>query len=284
MRWIWVFFLTSVFSTIFLEASLICEPVVNVYCKPEEDTELESQALYGSRVEILETVDGWAKIRMTDGAKGWVLCSQVAEHEEYEKSERLRPLNHFFAHIYRVKDTTPYPPLLTLSRGSRVLLDDPIDTGERWLSIELISGEKAWIQRGDVDFSPKVKTMEEMLFFSFKFLGLPYTWGGTSSYGFDCSGFIQMLFKEMGIYLPRNSYEQAASDLLIPVEKEDLQRGDLVFFGETKIVHVGLYLGDGLFIHSGVREMPIIMISRLDHAGYHYQAARRLLCSSVGGL
>jgi hypothetical protein len=59
--------------------------------------------------------------------------------------------------------------------------------------------------------------LEETLAFSKNFIGLPYTWGGTSSYGVDCSGFVQMLFKEMGVLLPRNSRDQAKSPLLSPV-------------------------------------------------------------------
>src|SRR5271156_1794605 len=116
--------------------------------------------------------------------------------------------------------------------------------------MKLISGEKAWIQRGDVDFNPQYKTLEEMIAFSKKFIGLPYSWAGVSSYGFDCSGFVQMLFKEIGLFLPRNSRFQAQCSLFVPVAQEDLQPGDLVFFGQTRINHVGVYLGNDEFIHS----------------------------------
>ena len=88
-----------------------------------------------------------------------------------------------------------------------------------------------------------MKTLEETLAFSKKFIGLPYTWGGTSSYGFDCSAFVQMLLREMGLLLPRNACDQAQSPLLVPVLGEELQPGDLIFFGESRITHVGLYLG-----------------------------------------
>ncbi|MCH9717001.1 MAG: C40 family peptidase, partial [Gammaproteobacteria bacterium] len=61
-------------------------------------------------------------------------------------------------------------------------------------------------------------TKDEMIFLSQKFLGCPYTWGGRSSFGFDCSGFVQMLYKEMGICLPRDSGPQAEDARLCEIE------------------------------------------------------------------
>ncbi len=264
-----------------LMAELICRPVVNVYIDPKEDTEIDSQALYGDVVEIVEQKSGWSKITMVDGITGWVLSSQVISNPSYEKSRNLRPLKSLFAHIYRVKDTIPYPPLLTIPYGTKVKLDKTVDTGERWVSIELLSGEKAWIQRGDIDFAPKHKTLEEVLIFSKSFLGIPYTWGGRSSYGYDCSGFVQMLFREMGLHIPRNSGDQAKCGLFIPVEREDLQPGDLLFFGTKKITHVGIYLGNGQFIHSGVKERPMVMISSLETGKYPFKTARRINRSMI---
>lgn len=265
----------------FLSGELINQPVVNIYLQPEEDTEVDSQAIYGNRVEVIYHAYDWVKIRTVDGVEGWILSSQLASDLSYESSANLRPIKSLFAHIYRVTDTTPYPPLLTIPYGSKIKLDEVVDTGERWVQIELISGEKAWIQRGDIDFAPQFKTLEEILDFSKKFLGLPYTWGGTSSYGFDCSGFVQMLFREMGLQLPRNSRSQAQCDLLTPVAQENLQPGDLVFFGKTRITHVGLYLGNDAFIHSGITELPIVMISNMQSGKYHFQAAGRIDPSKV---
>ena len=261
----------------FLRSEIINQSVVNVYLNPEDDTEVDSQAIYGSFVEVVEqSSNGWTKIKALDGVEGWVQSFQITDNLSFEKSENLRPIKSLFAHIYRVTDTTPFPPLLTIPYGSKVKLDDVVDSGERWVQMELVSGEKAWIQRGDLDFAPQFKTLEETIAFSTKFLDLPYTWGGTSSYGFDCSGFVQMLFKEMGLQLPRNSRQQAQCDLFIPIEPEDLQRGDLVFFGKTRITHVGLYLGNDEFIHSGVTELPMVMISSLQSGKYNFQAARRI--------
>lgn len=259
-----------------LYGEVVNQSVVNMYIIPERDTQVDCQTIYGSFVEVIDSSGDWVRIKLIDGVEGWVEASQIVSNELYESSDRLRPVKNQFAHIYRVTDTTPFPPLLTLPYGAQVKLDDVVDRGERWVSMELVSGEKVWIQRGDINFAPKIKTMEETIAFSMKFLGLPYTWAGTSSYGYDCSGFTQMLFKEMGLLIPRNSRDQAACDLFTEVAIEDLQRGDLVFFGATRIIHVGLYLGNHEFIHAGVTEEPMIMISNLQSGKYHFNRARRI--------
>lgn len=80
-----------------------------------------------------------------------------------------------------------------------------------------------------------------------------YLWGGTVGPNYDCSGLMQAAFASVGIQLPRDAYQQAAFTQAISLE--DLQSGDLVFFGSAvKITHVGLYLGEGRYIHSSGQE------------------------------
>ncbi|HKB52965.1 MAG TPA: C40 family peptidase [Ramlibacter sp.] len=84
------------------------------------------------------------------------------------------------------------------------------------------------------------------------FLGVPYRRGGNSAEtGFDCSGFVRAMYQStVGLILPRRAKEQAAATEKI--EKKDLQPGDLVFFNTMRraFSHVGIYIGDGKFIHS----------------------------------
>jgi len=84
------------------------------------------------------------------------------------------------------------------------------------------------------------------------FLGLPYQWGGTSpDEGFDCSGLVMAVYQLNGFNLPRTSRDQYASGR--PVDRDTLQKGDLVFFSFLKknaISHVGVYTGDDCFIHA----------------------------------
>jgi cell wall-associated NlpC family hydrolase len=84
------------------------------------------------------------------------------------------------------------------------------------------------------------------------FLGVPYRRGGnTAETGFDCSGFVKAMYeKTVGLVLPRLAKEQAAATQ--PIDKQDLKPGDLVFFNTMKraFSHVGIYVGEGKFIHS----------------------------------
>ncbi|HLO86840.1 MAG TPA: NlpC/P60 family protein [Nostocaceae cyanobacterium] len=80
-----------------------------------------------------------------------------------------------------------------------------------------------------------------------------YLWGGTLGPNYDCSGLMQAAFASVGIQLPRDAYQQEA--FTQPISISELQPGDLVFFGTPqKATHVGLYLGDGGYIHSSGKD------------------------------
>jgi cell wall-associated NlpC family hydrolase len=80
-----------------------------------------------------------------------------------------------------------------------------------------------------------------------------YLWGGTVPPNYDCSGLVQAAFASVGIWLPRDAYQQEA--FVTPIALADLQPGNLIFFGTpTKATHVGIYLGDDRYIHSSGKE------------------------------
>ncbi len=93
----------------------------------------------------------------------------------------------------------------------------------------------------------------ELVVAAMNFLDLPYQRGGSGVDGFDCSGFTRHLFQlHLGLMLPRRSDEQARTNALLSVQREQLEPGDLVFFNTLKrsFSHVGVYIGEGRFIHS----------------------------------
>lgn len=80
-----------------------------------------------------------------------------------------------------------------------------------------------------------------------------YLWGGTVGPNFDCSGLVQAAFASVGIWVPRDAYQQ--EDFIHPVAVHDVERGDLIFFGsEKRATHIGLYIGEGEYIHSSGRD------------------------------
>lgn len=120
---------------------------------------------------------------------------------------------------------------------------------------------------------------DDLLMSAMSLIGISYRWGGTSpKTGLDCSGFIQYVFRQAwGVNLPRTSAEMAKVGM--PVKKVDLQPGDLVFFSRygRRVGHVGMYIGDGKFIHSP-RTGKRIQIANLNKSYYvkHYVGARRI--------
>jgi cell wall-associated NlpC family hydrolase len=81
------------------------------------------------------------------------------------------------------------------------------------------------------------------------YLGVKYRWGGADADGMDCSGFVQRVFEEVhSLQLPRNSAAMARYGK--KVDRDELKPGDLVFFKRVRIDHVGIYMGEGYFIHS----------------------------------
>jgi cell wall-associated NlpC family hydrolase len=114
-----------------------------------------------------------------------------------------------------------------------------------------------------------------------KYLGGKYVWGGTKPKGFDCSGYVQYLYKKEGISLPRTAYEQSKVGLY--VTRDELKKGDLLFFLTDRsrnlpITHVGMYIGNDKFIHAASRKKGII-ISSLSKSKYNkiFVKAKRII-------
>ena len=108
-------------------------------------------------------------------------------------------------------------------------------------------------------------------------LGKKYKWGGNGPYQYDCSGFTKEVFAKTGIKIPRVSRDQAKVGKKI--RKNQLQKGDLVFFHSKKskvVDHVGIYLGNGKFIHAS-RFHKRIVISPLREYRRYFKWGRRLI-------
>ena len=119
---------------------------------------------------------------------------------------------------------------------------------------------------------------EQIVAFAEQFLGTPYVWAGSSPSGFDCSGFVSYVFKNFGYTVNRTAASMYTNG--VAVDKSELQIGDAVFFASSSesIGHVGIYIGDGEFIHSSSGCGYVTISGGLDESYYSrmYVGARRI--------
>lgn len=116
--------------------------------------------------------------------------------------------------------------------------------------IALAAGFVIFFSIGEQEASAADFTSNELRNTAVQYLGVPYSYGGTTSSGFDCSGFVRKVYSNLNISLPRTSVSMY--NVGTSVKKSELIPGDLVFFNTSGrgISHVGIYYGNGKFIHS----------------------------------
>lgn len=246
---------------------------------------VETTALYGETVVILEKQDDWIRVAAVAqptcqnklGYPGWVLANQV-----YVCSAEFNSRHDLDHAVVAVPKATLFADSgLTVSCGLLSYQTRLPIVSETGLSfhVALPDGTTGYLARNEI------KTDNQLFFNSQailrearQFLGLPYLWGGTSSDGFDCSGFMFRLYQSQGISIPRNASEQAKAG--IAVAKENLCPGDLLFFARDncaeKIHHVGMFIGEGLMIHSP-NSQSVVRIEPFETGiyGEEYWGARR---------
>jgi gamma-D-glutamyl-L-lysine dipeptidyl-peptidase len=253
-------------------------PVVNMYSQPSDKADVVSQAMYGNNVTLLVARGEWSRIQTPDHYKGWVpshYLRLVQVGNGYATSAPTVQVESIFANVYAEPDVTKHKPVVTIPFEVRLELFSGQDANrkavvkkvpEGWLQVWLPEQRAAWIQLSDVVSDPKPLSIPQSIELAKRFLGLPYLWGGRSSFGFDCSGFTQMLVRVRGVTMPRDADQQAAWNGVTAVERKDLQPGDLLFFGSSvkDITHTGMYIGDGQFIHDSTNGHPAVQIGHLD--------------------
>lgn len=139
------------------------------------------------------------------------------------------------------------------------------DSNKVWVEVEYEKGKTGFVCAEFVDFTYDIPWAEKytpygpgvsdkrcnICDYAKKYIGLKYVWGGESlTSGCDCSGFVRAIYKHFGYSLERTSYNMASS--LTKISKEELQPGDLIFYGKLKgqVNHVAMYIGNGQIIHN----------------------------------
>lgn len=274
------------------------EETVNVRSKATTDSTVVEQLSKGDKVVVKSKADGWYSIETVDGTDGWVradLLEIVNGDAARLKTIGTGTVTGGTVNV-REEASTECAVLTQVSEGTKVSV---LGRSEDWYKVQLSSGTVGWInatlidvklaeqasrgavqERKDVpkeeapkaseESADKSDTRSQVVAYAKKFLGVNYVWGGTSPKGFDCSGFVLYVMKNFGVSLDRTSSSQLDDGKR--VKKSELRPGDLVFFDTNgrnngRISHVGIYIGNGKFIHasSGHGE---VMITDLDESYY----------------
>lgn len=222
-----------------MEYAIVSVPAAPVRCRPNHRKEMVSQLLFGEAVNVLKENDAlWVKIRgLHDGYEGWMTNSQLEAVDE--KTARIRSV-------------------IAVSG----LLNE-VQTGDRVIQVPFGAslpffengkgriGEREFIFPGACrNIDTAQATAEQLVSYAHTWLNAPYLWGGRTPLGVDCSGYVQVIFKMLGIDLPRDTWQQAQEGN--PVKKlRDAKAGDLVFFdNKEEIVHVGILTDNEHVIHA----------------------------------
>ena len=272
-------------------AAVVINSVENMFSRPTASTDVVSQALLGDNVKVLKrekNADGedWVRIETPDTYPGWILASSLRflkpGDKPYASSGKVFVVSGLLANTYREPDVTAHKPVKVAPLST--VLEVVGEKGERWLEVNLPCNTRAWIQKGDGDVREAPWTWPrrpaaDMVALSKRFIGVTYTWGGTSPLGLDCSGFVQLIYKMNGVPILRDADIQMLKSGLVEVPKGSEQAGDLIFFGRAidRISHVGMMIDGEYFINATVHETPCVRIDRLKDEYWTkiYQAARR---------
>jgi gamma-D-glutamyl-L-lysine dipeptidyl-peptidase len=257
---------------------LACLSVASARELPDHKAEMGTQVLMGEVVRVWKQSTNvnfpWFLIQAPDGYLAWVEGGTIVRCTgEQVDAWNKGPLLIVTALEERILEQ----PQAEAQPVSDVVLCDRLrKAGEEgdWYRVELPDGRAGYLPRkAAVDFAAwkqaRRPTAENIERTARMFIGRPYLWGGYSTKGFDCSGFTEQVFYINGIDLVHSAAAQARLGVPVPLDEDlsQLRKGDLLFFGRRargsrpeRITHVGIYLGNKLFIQSSER----VRVSSLD--------------------
>jgi gamma-D-glutamyl-L-lysine dipeptidyl-peptidase len=234
-----------------MDYAIVSVPAAPVRRKPRHQSEMVNQLLFGEEVKIIkEKTRGWVKIRsLLDNYEGWMVSSLLQQTD----AKMIRQENEYLV-----------AGLFNTIRLNENVLQVPFASSLPGFGIE--GQMPPWIYEFDGKYIKKNEQQPGPWLvrqLAVSWLNAPYLWGGRTIFGVDCSGFVQVIYKMMGMDLPRDAWQQAQEGKTIKKLK-DAVCGDLAFFDDREeIVHVGILLSNEQIIHASGK----VRIDRIDKKG-----------------
>jgi len=254
-----------------MQYAICTVPAAPVRKEDSHRAEMTNQLLFGETMAILEEKGEWLMVRtLYDNYEGWLTHHLITSIDEGHALEE-----HQFVATSLINPVTLPDQLINLPMGSFLTGFDP-ETRLLWDHDYKYHGTYRNIHQ-----SPGPDLLLKTVH---AWLNAPYLWGGKTLMGVDCSGFVQTVFKVLGVHLWRDAYQQAALGTAVD-NIQDAREGDLAFFHNEagKITHVGIILNERKIIHASGR----VRIDTIDRDGiinlengkrtHHLNSLRRLL-------
>lgn len=224
-----------------LAFGMVVIPVTDMRKDPRFRTERVHQLIFGEFLKVLILENEYALVKdIRTGFIGYIQRSHMAffsndDMDEIKHRGAQITVSERFSKI-EINDRETFIPF-----GSKLFA---VESGKFW-HISLPNGYTIKMPSNDISTKTNFDDIKEKWNL---FLGTPYLWGGASSYGYDCSGYVGRLYDYAGIQIPRDADLQ--QNFSRKTEEEDLKFGDLIFFPG----HVGMYIGNGNMVHANLTQ------------------------------
>lgn len=239
---------------------LINVSVANLRSEARHSAELATQALLGTPVRILKESRGWYLVQTPDEYIAWTESVSMVLMDKEDITDWKNTEKVIYLETFGFSMNENGQHVSDLVSGNVLTMEK--ETLENWY-VGYPDGRQASIAKNKaMRFKPWLNELKmsdsSIVAKSLEMMGIPYLWGGTSSKGFDCSGFTKTIYFLHGLVLPRDASQQVHVGNLADTERNfsKLQVGDLLFFGtknhdgSERVSHVGIWLGNNQYIHS----------------------------------
>ena len=231
--------------------------IIPVRKDPSEKSEMVTQILYGEHFEIREQMVGWSNVKLAyDGYEGWIDSKMITPLSARSLNKLENSPFAVSGDIFSIIPVNDEQNLMLIA-GSTLPVWRPYKK-------EFSLNKETFKHKGEVFYGELKDPRKIAISQALKYFNAPYLWGGRSPFGIDCSGFTQIIYKMIGIKIPRDASQQVNEGRALSFVDE-AEPGDLAFFDdeEGNIVHVGIIWKRNKIIHASGK----VRIDNVDQFG-----------------
>ena len=215
----------------------------NIYSEPKFSSQLVTQALFSEVLDIISSDGDWFEVSQWDGYVGYTHRFYLSDNIPSQENRFL--VTDRFISLY---DSSDFNNLVMLAPFGA---DIPVISNDKYHMSESINNGNYFFMDSTslLENNDRIKIQK----YSKNLIGSPYLWGGKTPFGYDCSGFVQQVFKSINISLQRDTSEQIKDERMNSIDIESVDIGDIIFFNMegNGVDHVGIWYGKNQVIHCG---------------------------------